>query len=300
MANDYIIERLGKIDMLPTFPGIAGEMTGILKDPASSASDLAKHMDPSMVGEVLRIANTAFSGTKNFRNIASLEHAIAVIGFDHLSEVVLHMPFISMTDGDSGTFDRNRYITHSILCAVLAKGISSATHAGNPNQLYISGIMHDVGAIIIYRHFRDEWEAIDRLMTASGISRIEAERNVLSVDHGYIGADLLELWNTPGAITDAVRFHHQPDLADKNRENVRTIYFANRLAKTIDLKEDLESFDEFSAKYRISIGTAAATTKDFQPSEEVTFLENIFDLLKEAKSYLEAVTKDNHDKSSCS
>jgi HD-like signal output (HDOD) protein len=300
MANDYIMERLGKIDMLPTFPRIAGEMMGILKDPASSASDLAKHMDPSMVGEVLRIANTAFSGTKNFRNIASLEHAIAVIGFDHVSEVVLHMPFISMTDGDGGTFDRNRYITHSILCAVLAKGISSTIHAGNPNQLYISGIMHDVGAIIIYRHFRDEWEAIDRLMTASGISRIEAERSVLSVDHGYIGADLLELWNTPGVITDAVRFHHQPDLATKNRDNVRTIHFANRLAKTIDLKEDLESFDEFSAKHRISIESAVAAAKDFQPSEEVTFLENIFDLLKEAKSYLGAVTKDNHDKSSCS
>jgi HD-like signal output (HDOD) protein len=205
-----------------------------------------------------------------------------------------------MTDGDGGTFDRNRYITHSILCAVFAKGISSTMHTGNLNQLYISGIMHDVGAIIIYRHFRDEWEAIDRLMNESGISRIEAERNVLSMDHGYIGADLLELWNIPGAITDAVKFHHRPDLADKNRENVRTIYFANRLAKAIDLKEDLESFDEFLAKHRTSIESAAGAVKDFPPSEEVTFLENIFDLLKEAKSYLEAITKDNHDKSSCS
>ena len=256
-------------------------------------------MDPSTAGEVLRIANTAFSGTRNFRNIASLEHAIAVIGLDRLLETVRHMPFISMDGADEGSFDQDRYITHSILCGVLAKGIGSAAHDCNPDQLYISGIMHDVGAIIIYRHFRDEWEAIDKLMTASGISRIEAERSVLTRDHGYIGADLLELWNTPGAITDAVRFHHQPDIADEKRENVRTVWFANRLAKTIDLREDLESFDEFSTKHRISMKSAAAAAKDFPPSEEVAFLENIFDLLKEAKSYLEAVTEDNYDKSAC-
>jgi len=299
MANDYILERLGKIDALPTFPGIAGEMTCLLTDPGSSASDLAKRMDPSIAGETLRIANTAFSGTRNFRNISGLEQAIAVIGFDRLSEAIRRMPFTS-TDGDEGAFDGNRYITHSVLCGVLAKGMGPATHSGNPGELYVSGIMHDVGAIIIYRHFRDEWEAIDRLITASGMSRIEAERSVLMMDHGYIGADLLELWNTPGVITDAVRYHHEPDLADGNRENVRTVYYANRLAKTIDLREDLEGFDEFSAKHRISIETAAATAKDFQPSEEVAFLENIFDLLREAKDYLEAVTEDNHDKSSCS
>ena len=299
MANDYILDRLGKIDGLPTFPGTAGEMIGLLSDPAGSASDVAKRMDPSMAGETLRIANTALFGTKNFRNIASLEQAIAVIGFDRLSEAILRMPFISMT-GDGGAFDGTRYITHSILCGVLAKGICPATHSGDPGGLYISGIMHDVGVVIIYRHFRDEWEAIGRLVTVCGMSRIEAERSVLTVDHGHIGADLLELWNTPGIITDAVRYHHEPDLADGNRANARTVYHANRLAKTIDLGGDLESFDEFSAKHRISIESASATARKFQPSEEVAFLENIFDLLREAKNYLEAVIEDNHDKSSCS
>ena len=51
MANDYILDRLGKIDGLPTFPGAAGGMIGLLGDPGSSASEVAKHMDPSMAGE---------------------------------------------------------------------------------------------------------------------------------------------------------------------------------------------------------------------------------------------------------
>ena len=62
MGDNYILQKLTEIDMLPTFPDIAGEMVGLIEDPKTSASDLAQRMDPSMVGEVLRIANTALCG----------------------------------------------------------------------------------------------------------------------------------------------------------------------------------------------------------------------------------------------
>jgi HD-like signal output (HDOD) protein len=300
MEKDYIEEKLAKIDMLPTFPHIVGEIERIMRDPKSSASDLAKHMDPSMVGEVLRIANAAYLGTSHFKSITSLEHAIAVVGFEQLSHIILHMPFISMTEEDPGTFDRDLFIRHSIICGVLSKAISLRMHMGDPNEVYLGGIMHDVGAIIIYRHFRKEWQEIDRVMSDSHLSRIEAERKVLSVDHGYIGATLLEMWNTPKPITDVVRFHHQPELATENHENVLMTNLANGLAKIVDLTQDLVSFDDFTKKHRISIGATVAIVNELSPSEEVAFLENIYQLLKETKNYMDSITEGNDDKDSCS
>ncbi len=300
MGDNYILQKLMEIDMLPTFPEIAGEMVGLIEDPKTSASDLAQRMDPSMVGEVLRIANTAYAGTKSFRNITSLEHAIAVIGFEQLLTIILQMPFISMTQGDGGAFKKDAFVTHSIICGLIAKGISKQLNVGNPNEVYLSGIMHDVGVIIIYRYFKDEWDAIDRLVSSSGMTRIEAEREVLLVDHGHMGATLLELWNTPKPITDAVRFHHQPELATENKENVLVTHLANRLAKTIDLKEDLASFDGFIAKHRSSIQPEAVMGRGLSLSEEVTFFETIYELLRKAKVYVDGGTKENDDESTCS
>ena len=50
-----------------------------------------------------------------------------------------------MTGNDGGSFDRGRYIAHSIISGTLAKVLSSVTDVGNPDEAYISGIMHDVG-----------------------------------------------------------------------------------------------------------------------------------------------------------
>jgi HD-like signal output (HDOD) protein len=96
MDRDRILHKLKEIDMLPTFPATVGTVMSLIRDPMSSAADLAKSMDPSMVSEVLRIANTAYFGTRSFRNISSIEHAIAIIGLEHLSSVIIQMPFMSM------------------------------------------------------------------------------------------------------------------------------------------------------------------------------------------------------------
>lgn len=155
MDTEYILGKLGKIEVLPTFPGIVGEVINVIEDPMSSAADLAKSMDPSMAGEVLRVANTAYFGTGNFRNITSIEHAIAIVGFQHLSHIILHMPFITMIKGDA-VFNREEFIKHSITCGILSKTISTCVRGTNANEVYIGGLMHDIGAIVIYRYFREE------------------------------------------------------------------------------------------------------------------------------------------------
>ena len=295
MVNDYILNTLKRIDMLPTFPDIVGEIISIIDDPRSSASDLAKHMDPSMVGEVVRIANTAYFGTGAFRKISTLEHAIAVIGYQHLSNIILHMPFVAMAKGDEKSFNRNEFIKHSIACGVLSKAISSRARIGNQNEVYISGIMHDIGVIVIYRYFKNEWQVIQSLISREKMSRVEAEREVLSVDHGFIGAALLDLWSTPKAITDGVRFHHAPEEAEENKDNAMITHMGNMFSRSISFKDDLISFDDFMIRHRLFMGPINALGKPFSPEEEVGFFEHIYSLLREVKGYTEGTIEREND-----
>ena len=164
-SQEYIVKKLRQIDILPTFPKIVAEILTLIDDPMSSASDLARHMDPSMAGEVLRIANTAYFGTRSFRTITTIERAIAVIGYEHLAYIVLQMPFLGMIQGTDNTFDRKLFITHAITCGILAKLIgSSAASPVDHNEIYISGILHDIGRIIMYRYFKKEWQEMLNLI----------------------------------------------------------------------------------------------------------------------------------------
>jgi HD-like signal output (HDOD) protein len=245
----HITDRLKQIEFLPMFPQIAGDMMDLLADPKSSASDLVRHMDPSLVGEVLKVANGAYLGRKNFRGIGTVEQAVAAIGYTGLSSLVLQMPFLSMVGEGDILFDRHGFMRHSLSCAILARTMSSILHMGSPSTVYVSGMLHDIGIIVIYQYFKEEFDRINTLMERKGLSRLAAEKEVLSTDHADVGSLLLEMWGIPAPILEAVRLHHTPGEIGEKEDSYVT-WLANGLAKQIDFDADLSDFQSFFEKQR--------------------------------------------------
>ncbi len=287
-SKDYLLKKLRQIEILPTFPKIVSEILSLIEDPMSSASDLARHMDPSMAGEVLRIANTAYFSTRSFRSITTMERAIAVIGYEHLGYIVLQMPFLAMIQGADTTFDRKLFITHAVTCGSLAKLTGShAAREVDPNEIYVSGILHDIGRIIMYRYFKKEWQEMLSLIKGKQFAAVEAEQAVFSFDHGEMGALLLELWNLPSTIADGVRYHHFPERAESNRESAFATSFANRFAKRIDLELDLETFDDFAERH-LEFCTSALSGDTLMLHDPLHFLSLAYESLRSAKGLIEA------------
>lgn len=302
ISLDETLRKIKKIDILPTFPDIVDGIINIIEDPMSSASDLAKNMDPSMVGEVMRVANTAYFGMKNFRNISTIEHAIAIIGYEHLSYILLQMPFLKMIHVNDETFDRIGFLRHSIATGVIAKIMSTTLRIANPHEVYISGIVHDIGIIIIYQHFREAWRIINSLVCKKNVSRLVAEREVFSVDHGYIGAALLENWNIPKSITEGVKFHHSPGESELFKNNTIITYLGNEFSERIDFDKDFNDFDYFLDKHKDFIDCMGDRGGCFTPSDEVIFFEKIYTLLHGVPGYLQGTMegeKEIHDTCSC-
>ncbi len=294
IRQEQILKKLHQIDILPTFPKIVGEILMLIDDPMSSASDLASHMDPSMTGEVLRIANTAYFGTRSFRTITTIERAIAVIGYEHLAYIILQMPFLGMIQGNDQVFDRKLFITHAITCGIVAKLIgSSASVPVDHNEIYISGILHDVGRIIMYRYFKREWQEMLTLIREKHMPAVEAEQTVFSADHGHVGASLLELWNLPSTIIEGVRYHHLPGEAPTNRESAFATYFANQFSKRIDLERDLGSFNDFAAKHREFLQSMIDEIALLTINDEVRFLSAAYDSLKNTIGLIEVTAGDD-------
>jgi putative nucleotidyltransferase with HDIG domain len=214
MDLEFIKERVKSVKVLPTFPSIVTEILNILNDPKSSAKDLAEKMDGSITGEILRVANSAYYGTRSYRTIKSVEHAIAIIGFETLSSLVLQMPFLDLLPRGRRDFDEEGYLIHSMFVGVLSKEIGRSLKMGDPNTLYVCGIIHDIGKIIIYTLFSEKWTEILGLMNEKGLKSYEAEQEILGIDHGFVGGILLDNWNIPDLIVDTVKFHHSPKSAE--------------------------------------------------------------------------------------
>ncbi len=290
MTLEQIETSIREINILPTFPHIVTQIMSIIDDPMSSATDLAKHMDPSMVGEVLRIANSAYFGTTQFRGIGTLERAIAAIGYEEISHLALQMPFLAMLKPGAGTFDRTNFIAHSTAVGIVARTASSVLGIGEPNEVYISGMLHDIGIIVLYQYFPAEWREILSLMRLKRLPRIEAETAVLSTDHGHVGAALLEMWNVPVQVIEPVKLHHAPSLSVEFHENSHITSFANFLSKAIDMHSDLpEATDLFAAHGDL---LASLPGCKLSPEKGKEFFERICLQLRDVQRFVEGLTGD--------
>jgi putative nucleotidyltransferase with HDIG domain len=279
---DYIRDRIAQIEFLPTLPCIAGEAMKVIGDPRSSASDLVRHLDPSLAGEVLKAANSTYCGRKNFRRIESVEQAVAAIGYSGLSSIILHTPLLSMIDGEDTLFDRKGFVRHSLSCAVLAETVASAFGLGNPKAAHLSGMLHDIGIIIVYQFFKEDWQKINVLMEQRGWERPKAERAVLGTDHARIGSMLLELWDLPETIVESVRFHHLREERGERGE-LYAVWLADNLAMQTYFDKDFMDFETFFRKQREFL--QSEMPERYLLTHDVDLFETAYDKLKEIERF---------------
>ncbi len=218
-------------DSLPVLPMTVNNVMAVTNDPEASAQDLMNAIlpDQSMCVSILKIANSALFGQP--KQVKSIERAVMVLGFNEVQSIVLSKALLSAfseysqkhKDAIDGLWE------HSFATGLVAKTI--AEHVGLPSgDLFIGGLIHDIGKLILFLSYPDQY---DTSLWMSGLSEEELmkqEMQAFSIDHPMAGAELLKRWSFPNMLIKVVRFHHQPEGAEKSMGYPMIIQLADCLA----------------------------------------------------------------------
>lgn len=234
VSPQFIRDKVQTIIQLPTLPAVAQEVVEMVENPKTSASRLGRviEADQALTGKVLKIANSAFYGFP--KQIATVDFAIIVLGFDALKEIVISISLVSALQkkGDA-TFDAHRFWDHSIYSGVIARRLARDLGYRVTGEVFVGGLLHDMGISALHQYFRNEYDEIQQRAESSGLPFIEAEREVLGVTHADIGGWLAERWNFPNHLVEAIFKHHEPLEAKENPDLVSIIHCADVLANTL-------------------------------------------------------------------
>jgi HD-like signal output (HDOD) protein len=74
--------------------------------------------------------------------------------------------------------------------------------------------MHDIGKLVIARYLDNDDLARIARAQAAGATRMQAEKDVLGVDHAQLGGVIAQSWNLPHVLVDGIAHHHAPERAD--------------------------------------------------------------------------------------
>lgn len=258
MSPEEIKEKVQSIIQLPALPTIAMEVVEMVDNPKTSASTLGKLIstDQALTAKVLKIANSPFYGFP--KKISTIDFAIIVLGYDALKEIVISISLVSSLQKKSDThFDAKSFWDHSIASGVLARRLARDLGYRVSGEVFVGGLLHDMGISVIHRYFKNEYKRIIEIARETDLNFIEAEESVLGVTHAEVGGWLAERWNLPDHLVEAIAHHHTPGKADRNLELVALIHcadvFAGRMAtKPVEFDKGLDFDQEALVKLQLN------------------------------------------------
>jgi len=219
---------LAGIKNLPSIPKVVFDVTKLLGDSKVTTNQLAELIskDQGLTSKILAVANSPLYGIK--RKVSSIEFAILVLGFGDIRNIVTALSLADSIKTLPGKyFDSYEFWVHSMVVGTAAKGISTNLGFDFGSEAFVAGILHDMGSLVIYKFFSNEFNQIVELSNKEKINILEAEERVLGITHQEIGKFLAEKWDLPNVLCDALNYHHRPLKAVENKYFVSIIHLVD-------------------------------------------------------------------------
>lgn len=204
-------EILALIRIVPPFPKVAERVMQLLKDPDVTAHQLAEviQYDQAITANVLKICNAAYFGIP--RKVNSLDEGLVVIGQDILKNIIIASSSARFFQGKVGAgygLEQGDMWRHSVSAGIMAKLLVNHIKEVDQGSAFTAALLHDIGKRFLSSFVADDFEKILDKVARENCTFVEAEQEILGIDHAALGGMILEKWEFDQQLIDAVREHH--------------------------------------------------------------------------------------------
>jgi HD-like signal output (HDOD) protein/ActR/RegA family two-component response regulator len=212
--------HVGGIKELPARPKVYIDLTALLGQPNSGASEIAKliEKDAGLSAKLLKIVNSAFFGLP--RRISSIESAVSYLGTSVVRSITL------ATATNAALAARARKAGYDIDAsqheALLSAHVAAEffTDKSTREDAFAAALLQNVGEIVLAIETPEDLACALSHAQDRGISLHEAELDLGLVSHAHVGAYLLGAWGLPYPIVEAVAHHHDPSQIEHDKLDI--------------------------------------------------------------------------------
>jgi len=225
---------LNSIRNLPSIPVVMFEVTKLLDNPMTSTNELGKIIskDQGLTAKILTVANSPLYGLP--RKVSTIEFAIVVLGFEQIKNIVIALSMIeAFSSKDKDEWNRKQFWIHSLATALGAKRIADDFGLAKTGEAFTAGLLHDLGISVIQRYFNKEFKQIVLLVKEKESTYLDAEMQILGMTHMDVGKYLIERWNLPNSLGEAIAFHHTPSQSENWKELASVVHLADYMTQRV-------------------------------------------------------------------
>jgi putative nucleotidyltransferase with HDIG domain len=211
MNLDVLIEQAYNLEPLPVS---AARLAGLVADPDSNLSSITEviSLDPSLTGRVLRAANSARSAARS--NITNVNDAVIRLGRGTILSIVVGSAARKQLQRSLPAYGlgENALWKHSVAAAIAAETMGQICRVSVPPEAFAAALLHDIGKLVLARFLDAPTLELIREAESSGhLDPLQAEREILEVNHAELGGLIAQKWGLPESIVQGISYHHRPE-----------------------------------------------------------------------------------------
>jgi putative nucleotidyltransferase with HDIG domain len=270
-----------KVASFPSMPGAAAKVLRLLDDPNATSAQVGELLryDPGLTANILRLTNSAYFGIPS--KVSSVNQAVGLLGWKRLREMVTASCVNALMDREIPGYELppGQLWQHSIAVSVTAESMSKKLGLPEESEVFTAALLHDVGKIVLGGFVEDELGAIEEIIS-DGSAFESGEKRVFGTDHAEVGARILKSWSFPSEVTEAVRWHHDPDSAQQSNPVTDIVHVANVLCLMMGIgvgREGLQYEPSSSSTKRLGI---KARELEYIASQTLQWVNELSEILE--------------------
>lgn len=247
-----IFDKFLQKDNFISLPDIASKLLEILQQDDIDVSEIVRliESDPVISMRTLKMANSPLFQVR--ADVVNLSQAIQILGTKRVSDIVFSVSLHSKL-----FIGRNlniyplleKYFYNSFLIGNLSKVFIDSFDSRLRNGLFVSGLLHDIGRMIMIQMEPLDYVKVIKLVELEdGVSELEAENAIFREDHRSVGSKLSEVWSLPDMVHSVIKYYHTPETAN----NYQSLNFGINVSKNY---VDKLTANDFKDVDNISIGS---------------------------------------------
>lgn len=199
-----------------SLPDVYLRLREVMESDDSSMADAAKvlSMDAALAARALRIANSPVFGFRS--QVETVSRAASILGMQEIHNLALAASVSHAVEGlHNELMDLNTFWYRSVHCAFLAKAIAEGANLRHAESLFIRGLLHDIGHLLLFTHFPEKSRAALASSDQGLQARLKAEDELMGINAIDLVAQLGRNWGLPNTFVESFEHLLDPHQAPK-------------------------------------------------------------------------------------
>ena len=303
----FLLRRMQKKQDFPALSESLFKINKIVEEDNNGFDQLAGAIvdDFALTNKILKIVNSAYY-RRSGGEVKTISRAVMMLGFDAIRSIAISLILIEHLHNKTQAKQLKDQVIACLYSGIFAKNLAEKMSIANKEEVFLSGIFHNLGKLLCIFYFNEESLEIEQLVNDKNLSEANAATQVLGVTYSFLGIAIAKQWDLPHYIVSTISpFNTKASRKRKHLHNDEKIHavssLSNELTALIEKNQDSDwrvKSVQLWRKYtpQLELNDADLIELADQAKEDLVELNSILNINMSKSSIITNLNDDEEDK----